>query len=239
MLYEPVRERILKKGYRVKYVPVYYDPSGKHVFEDEATVEEIAIVEVLGTEPSRSERERAIKKLIDTLFGKLPIQDWTKLTDAIKAMALEADLKLQVGISLAEKLVADEFYHEFPKAEYVVSFLVESGLKDAIVPLTSLMAFETSWDHKEAEDFVYDLARETLRKYVADNPDFQYEAARAARELHTQLSGQRLKGEYYRDLVKTWACEVLVGLANSTSEKRDWAREQLKELQCSAAAAES
>jgi hypothetical protein len=42
------------------------------------------------------ERERAIKKLTDILFAepsifvdKRPIVDWTKVKDAIKAMALE------------------------------------------------------------------------------------------------------------------------------------------------------
>jgi hypothetical protein len=61
---------------------------------------------------------------------------------------------------------------------------------------------------------------------VADNPDFQLEAARAALALHVEA-----KVPYYRDLVKTWAMELLLGLANSTtSTERDWANERLKQL---------
>jgi hypothetical protein len=36
---------------------------------------------------------------------------------------------------------------------------------------------------------------------------------------------------YYTNFLKTWAVELLVGLANSTSTVRDWARERLKELE--------
>ena len=216
----------------MKYVPVYIDSSGKEVFESEATDPGITIVELPGAKPSRAERERAIDKLTEILFAepssileKRPIVH-PRLREAIKAMAVEPDLKLRVGVFLAEKLVADEFYHEFPQAEYVVSFLVESTLKEAIVPLTTLLAYETSWDHTGVEDFVHELAQTTLRQYVAHNLDFQSEAARAALDLL-----QRCKAPYYTDLAKKWAIELLAGLANSSSTKGDWARERMKELE--------
>jgi len=245
-LYGAVHDLILKKGYQrkfvslrqpgedLKYVPVYVDSSGKEVFESEATDPGITIIELPGAEPSRAERERAIDKLTEILFAepssiheKRPIID-PRLREAIKVMAVESDLKLKVGVFLTKKLVADEFYHEFPQVEYAVSFLVESALKEAIVPLTSLLTYETSWDHRGVEDFVEDFARTALRKYVVDNFGFHHEAARAALALHAQLSA---KAPYYRDLVKAWGMELLVGLANSDSTERDWARKRMKELE--------
>jgi hypothetical protein len=246
MLYEAVQEPILKKGYKVKYVsleqpgrnpkyvPVYRSPNGEEVFEDEAMAPGITIVEVPDVEATRVEREQAITKLTAILLAEptlgqvSPVVDWRKFKDAIKGMSFEADLKLEVGASLADKLVADKFYHEFPEAEYVVSFLVESGLKDAIVPLTSLLAYETSWDHSGAEDFVHNLARTTLRKFVAGNPEFQCEAARAALALHADKKGL---SDYYRDLRRVWAVELLTGLANSGCPESDWACEQLSAIE--------
>jgi hypothetical protein len=244
MLYKAVKERILKEGHErkyvsyheqgqpTKYVPVYRSPSGEEVFEGDATVVRITTKEMPDGEHSRVERECAIEELKDILFARdpiwgmyLPNVDRPDLMNAIKTMAVEADLKLQVGVSLAEKLEADEFYHEFPEAEYVVSFLVDSALKDAIVPLTSLMEYATSWDHSGTTDSVHNFVRTALRGFVADSAEFQAEAARAALALHAKMISH---GDYYRDFVGKWAVELLENLANSSGAERDWAREQLQ-----------
>jgi hypothetical protein len=204
----------------VKYVPVYRSPSGDEVFEDQATVEGIAIAEVPGTAATRSERERAIAKLCRILVGdSSPNVDWAKLKHAIEAMAIEADLKLQVGQRVAATLPAEN-----PDAEYAAKLLLESGLKEAIGPLTELLVYQASWDHTTCcEDGVHDLAMTTLRKFLAEKPEFRYEAARAALALLA-----RQDNSFYRDLVRTWAKELLTGLANSATTERDWASEQLK-----------
>jgi len=236
MLYDARHERVLKKGYQVKYVPVhqpahdvkyvpvYRSPGGDYVFEDEATVDGIAIVEVPGAVPSRSERECAIAKLSCILFAESPPKvDWSQLVHAIDAMAMEPDLKLQVGQQVGQRLPSENPDWELNLA---VKLLVDSGLKEAIAPLTSLLEYEASWDHMTCcAGMVHGLAQTTLRKFVAHNPQFLYEAARAALELLA-----RQKNEWYRDLVKTWTIELLRGLASTTDPQRDWAREQLKEL---------
>lgn len=224
MLYKARHERVLKEGYKMKYVPVYRSPSGDEVFEDEATVEQIKIVEVPSTVPSRSERERAIANLSRILLVKpCPQVDWSQLTQAIEAMAVEADLKLEVGHWVAKRLPTENPDIEINLA---VKLLEESALKEAIMPLTNLLEYEASWDHITCcANMVHGLAQRTLRKFVAYNSEFQYEAARAALEILARQNNQ-----YYRDLVKTWAIELLRGIVSTTDPQRDWAREQLKEL---------
>lgn len=38
------------------------------------------------------------------------------------------------------------------------------------------------------------------------------------------------QGAFYRDLMKTWAIELLVGLTHHNWVQRDWARGQLRDL---------
>ncbi len=236
MLYDARPERVLRKGYQVKYVsvkqpghdvkyvPVYRSPSGDEVFEDEATVDGIAIVQMFSAVPSKWERERAVAKLAQILraCGKIPSPnvDSFQLKQAIIAMALEPELKLQIGQQEVQSLPS-----ESPDAEFAVSLLADSGLKEAIAPLTKLLVYSSSWDHHTDEDSVHELARTTLRRFLADNSEFRYVAAREALAL---LGQQHV--DYYRDTVKIWAVELLVGLTYPTSVHRDWAREQLKEL---------
>ena len=119
MLFDARDERVLREGYQVKYVsverpghhvkyvPLYRSPSGDEVFEDAATVEGIAIVAVPDTAPSRGARERAIANLSRIYFERFErvrVVDWSQLKHAIEAMALEADLKLQVARQFAERL---------------------------------------------------------------------------------------------------------------------------------------
>lgn len=236
-LYDARHERVLRKGYqikyvsvsepgqKVKYVPVYRAPSGDEVFEDEAMVDGIAIVEIHDTIPSKSERERAIEKLCSILIDKQThYVDYKMLKIAIEAMALESDLKFQVG----EK-IADNLPPENPDADYAVKFLADSALKEAISPLTNLLVYEASWDHVTCcEDSVHDLARTTLRKFIADDPDLYYEAAKVALALFERLDNKYYK--YYKDIMKTWAEELLKWLVNSASKYSDWANDQLRNL---------
>ncbi len=237
MLYDLRHERVLKSGYQVKsvsahqpghdakYVPVYRSPSGDEVFEAEATVEGIAIVEMPGVEHSRSERERAIAKLSDILFAQSPPKvDWSHLVHAIDAMAMEPDLKLKVGQQVSQRLPLE---NPDLVLDLAVKLLVDSGLNEAIAPLTSLLEYEASWDHMTCcAGMVHGRAQTTLRRFVADNRQFLYEAARTALQLLARQNNQ-----WYKDLVKTWAIELLRGLASTTDTKRDWAREQLKALE--------
>jgi hypothetical protein len=71
---------------------------------------------------------------------------------------------------------------------------------------------------------VHSLAQTTIRSLVSNNPQLLYIAARAALEILA-----RQKDEGPRNLIKTWAMELLRGLA-STDVGSEWAREQLKEL---------
>jgi len=249
MLYDALHEPVLKKGYQVKYVPVYRSESGEVVSEDEATFPGIRIAEVAGAKATAEERDSAIKKLVGIMLkverGAWLVVDTPKLQDAIKAMALEPALKLQVG----KLFVQDVFPYEF-----AVSLLVDSGLKEAIVPLTKLMTFawdnrnNTSFlDHSDIPEDVQVSARTALRKLLANTPDpeFRYEAALEAFNIHEELSRQmsahRVAYSYnaeksrqvsacYADFLKSWATELLYGLVNSTAWQ-DWARERLKELE--------
>jgi hypothetical protein len=113
--------------------------------------------------------------------------------------------------------------------DLAVKLLVDSGLKEAIAPLTSLLEYDASWDHTTCcAGMAHSVARTTLRNLVANHPQFLYEAARTALEILA-----RQKDEGSRDLVKTWARELLRELAASTDSQRDWAREQLEELNVS------
>lgn len=231
MLYQARHERVPKEGYDVKYVAVYRSPAGEEVFDDEATVERIVIVEEPDSLASRSQREHAIDELsrilvkesADYFPAPSPVVNRKEVAHAIEAMALEPDLKLRVGRYVAERLP-----HENPEVQRdcAVRLLVGSSLKEAILPLTELLVYQASWDHQTCcEDPVHHLALTTLREFVANDAKLQYEAARAALSLLSrQASG------FYEDIVKTWTAEILNMLANSASTQCDWAREQLKGL---------
>ena len=121
----------------------------------------------------------------------------------------------------------DNLPPENPDFSNDVKLLAESGLKEAIAPLTRLLVYKASWDHHTCcEEPLHEEVRMTLRKFVADdNSEFRYEAAREAIALHAQESEN-----FYKDILKTWAIELLVGLTYHNCINREWAREQLKKL---------
>ena len=234
MLYDVRKESVLKDGYQVKYVsirqpgqetkyvPIYRSPSGDEVYEKEATVENSVIVELPDVTPTRSAREQSIAKLIRILDTEhLSSIERNQFKHAIDVMSPEPELKLRIGKEWAAGLPPEN-----PDEEYAVSLLAQSGLKEAIAPLTNLLVYEASHDHYTCcEDPVHDLARKTLREFVAGNSEFRYVAACEAIELHDQSTN-----DFRRDELLSWAVELLAGLAYDTNVHDKWARNMFKKL---------
>lgn len=216
MLYDAHPERKLKKDYLVKYVPVR-SPSGDEVSEDEATVKGFTIVEVPDVEPTRSEREHAVDKLVEILVAEsIPKDDWLRLQRAVEDMAIEDDLKLRVGRRVAAML-PDENPSD---AEFAVKLLVESGLSGAIEPLTKLLAYEASWDHRCCEDHVYDLALAALGEFLEKKPELRGEAAQVAFALVERRDADdwtRKNRSFYTDRVRAWANQLHAEMAESST----------------------
>jgi hypothetical protein len=156
-----------------------------------ATVEGIQF-EWDSTALSRSERKEMISSFILPLCEeRLASADRVQRERLIEGMALEPDLRFEVG-----QRVANSLPPENPdSADWAVKLLVASDLMEAITPLTELLEYQASTDHATCcGDHVHDLALSALRSLsrIIANSDtrphaWRLHACRSNREPSTGI----------------------------------------------------